>query len=675
MDDRDLVTPAQLTGLRPHLVNLTRGTLSDSGLATTSAQDVDRIFAEHLPAFVDGRADVPVVLWAHGGLVDEASGLRIAERQVRWWLDNGVYPIFFAWEAGFSDALHQLLGSFVGGRGLDAVTDRLVEWTVRHLGGRAVWGSMKSSAERASAPDGGARLVAQALGAFVRDHPGAVRLHAVGHSAGAILHRHFVPVAVAEGAAFDSLSLLAPALRVDAFHAGLAPLVGHGVAELALITMDRDHERADVCAVGSFTVYHDSLLLLIRAALEDEELTPILGLEESVHADPWLWSLFGPGGPADVRHVWAPTAPGTPPEAASTSTTHGGFDDDPATMEGIVRRITGRLAQPYPVARAGERAPDVLAGPAGVTVVGATTAAAPGARTGARRALCVGINAYPDPNTLSGCVADAESWAAALVRRGFETETLLDGAATRQAIVDRLGGLVGSAEPGDVIVFQYAGHGTTVADVDGDELFDQALCPVDFASGALLVDDDLRALFADLPDQVNLTCFLDCCHSATATRRAYLRHVDEPPPEPGRPRFILADAALEAAHRAFRQRTGATPAGRSTRGTEAMREITFSACLQSELAFETGGRGDYSRIAVPLLDTAQGTNQQFQEQVLAAFGRNPRQTPFLDSAPSAASRPLLAPRGTPEPAPDGTADRGTGSRAATVLRAVADLLD
>jgi len=76
VDDRDLVTPAQLTGLRPHLVNLTRGMLSDSGLATTSAQDVDRIFAEHLPAFVDGRADVPVVLRAHGGLVDEGALIR-----------------------------------------------------------------------------------------------------------------------------------------------------------------------------------------------------------------------------------------------------------------------------------------------------------------------------------------------------------------------------------------------------------------------------------------------------------------------------------------------------------------------------------------------------------------------------------------------------------------------
>lgn len=183
-----------------------------------------------------------------------------------------------------------------------------------------------------------------------------------------------------------------------------------------------------------------------------------------------------------------------------------------------------------------------------MTVVGATAAAEPDVvRGGRRRALCVGINAYPAPNALQGCVADAESWADALGRRGFDTQLLLDGAAPRQAIVDGLGALVRSASAGDVLVFSYAGHGTMVADVDGDETFDQSRCPVDFASGALLVDDDVRAIVADLPDQVNLTCFVDCCHSATVTRQAFLRHREDPAPRPGTPRFVLADAALHAA--------------------------------------------------------------------------------------------------------------------------------
>ena len=77
--------------------------------------------------------------------------------------------------------------------------------------------------------------------------------------------------------------------------------------------------------------------------------------------------------------------------------------------------------------------------------------------------------------------------------------------------------LVNGASAGDVIVFQYAGHGYQLADPDGDESDgkDEALVPIDFDSGAFVVDDEIREILLTMREGVSLTCFLDCCHSGT----------------------------------------------------------------------------------------------------------------------------------------------------------------
>src|SRR5262245_20215046 len=136
------------------------------------------------------------------------------------------------------------------------------------------------------------------------------------------------------------------------------------------------------------------------------------------------------------------------------------------------------------------------------------------------RALCIGIDEYPTPYELYGCVRDSRAWAQALTARGFEVTSLANGHATREAILSGLSALVDQASAGDSVVFQFSGHGTQVDDLDGDERDgkDEALCPFDWSTGALIIDDDLRALFARLGAGVTCTCFVDCCHSGTITR-------------------------------------------------------------------------------------------------------------------------------------------------------------
>ncbi|HLM56656.1 MAG TPA: caspase family protein [Pyrinomonadaceae bacterium] len=273
-----------------------------------------------------------------------------------------------------------------------------------------------------------------------------------------------------------------------------------------------------------------------------------------------------------------------------------------------------------------------------------------GGGAGRRRALCVGIDTYPTA-PLYGCVADANAWAAELKSLGFEVSLLTNEEATRGRLVEALEGLVRSSAAGDVVVFQYAGHGTTVRDVSGDEdagnnREDEALCPHDFDEGALIIDDDVAEVFSALPEGVNLTCFFDCCHSGTISRFGVgVSPENESRGGSGaRPRFVTPTPALQQAHAEFRRRTGKRSLS-GNRGYDSLKQVVFAACLDSEVAWESNGQGDFTRVAAPLLRSAsQGmTNEDFARAVVGKFGATPRQHPELDCAPQSKSRAFLSP--------------------------------
>ena len=146
------VTAADLMALRPHVVNLNEGMLTESGTFSTLPEDVERIFGEDMEkAFADPTAfGMPprdanepfrIMIWAHGGLISEQSGLAIATKHLQFWKANGIYPIYFVWETGLMQTLGQLLRSLgSGGRDArnffsDTITDPLIE-THAARGGR-----------------------------------------------------------------------------------------------------------------------------------------------------------------------------------------------------------------------------------------------------------------------------------------------------------------------------------------------------------------------------------------------------------------------------------------------------------------------------------------------------------------------------------------------------------
>lgn len=643
--------------LRPHVVNLTEGKLSRTGQFRMDDQSIADII-DGIRHYAESAATPRLMLHAHGGLVGEKPALEYARAARTWWLQHGVYPIDFIWETGAFEVIRNRLAL---GRGVGDWWDRRFEQFARPIA-RWLWDDMKHYALLSSAVDagggepGGARVFAQALESLLAHPPGGkpITLHAVGHSAGAIFHSHFVPALIDAGTSFESLAFLAPAVRIDLFAQMVVPhLASRAIKTFEMYTMDEEAEKDDdlIEALG-IPVYGKSLLYLVSNAFEpEEEKAGLLGLEERFRADPVVTGLFPPGG---AHRLERSHAKGKPHNPATRARKHGCFDNDDVTLRSVLRTITGHpTTVPFPVRdhdceKASSRSLGVgVDGRGGWTYMPRAAVDRTGgsaAAGGARRALCVGIDSYPT-SPLAGCVTDAQAWARVLGDLRFEVTTVLDRDATRQRVLDALHALVTSARAGDSLVFQYSGHGTQAEDLNGDESdrFDEALVPIDYTDGALLLDDDLADVYRRLPDGAVLTLFMDCCHSGTNSRFAPF---DRSAARGGeRRRFLELTADLEDAHRQFRART-TSPA--PTSAEESLPGVVhFAACLDNQFAYESGGQGHFTRVAAAAISSAMAagrTNEDFASDVatrVIAIGRP--QTPRLMRLPAGLDgRPLLA---------------------------------
>jgi hypothetical protein len=145
-------------------------------------------------------------------------------------------------------------------------------------------------------------------------------------------------------------------------------------------------------------------------------------------------------------------------------------------------------------------------------------------------ALLVGINSYPDgiPN-LKGCLNDLELQRNLLIHRlGFLPQdilTLTNQAATRAAIIQAFEiHLIGQANPNDIVLFHFSGHGVRVQDpepIDEDGL-NGAIAPYDYGDpkGAIvnpIMGKTLFLLLSALKTD-SVTTVLDCCHSGGGLR-------------------------------------------------------------------------------------------------------------------------------------------------------------
>lgn len=338
----------------PFVVDMeNNGELSQRGRFRTNPDDLVQLLDFHLRKACEewklGTDDtVDVAVYAHGGLVDEDAAAETARTWIPLLRSNGIFPIFLMWETGAFKTLTNLLEDFADAQdkasqdtaggwwdrfkgAIEDWKDERIESFARWPGGK-LWDEMKKNADALSGTQRAG--VVQLFKLFLQRQKTLpkVRLHLIGHSAGAIVHCHLGQRAVKQGLTIGTLSLLAPASTIDLFDTCLGDLVAKNPIRTLIANLTDAAERADpTCAP-----YGHSLLYLLARSLEGGQDVPILGMERYLV-------------PAIVTHAWGErigrlASPGgviAPGAAATKSTTHGGMDDDAAVQDAVIRHIKG----------------------------------------------------------------------------------------------------------------------------------------------------------------------------------------------------------------------------------------------------------------------------------------------------------------------------------------------
>ena len=336
--------------LRRHIISIGNdGLLSPGGTFGTNKEDVQHIFKTDFPSITKNWQKKRILLYAHGGLVEEAAAVqRVAEYRAQL-LKAEIYPIAFIWHSDFFTTLTNILQDAVRQRKpegflddtKDFMLDRLDDALepVARLAGKPVWTEMKANAMAATSNEtGGARIAAD----FLNQLPQDVEIHIVGHSAGAIFHAPLVEMLVQNKRSIKTCTLWAPACTVKTFKQSYLPSIENGkIGRFALFTLNDKAEQDDNCA----HIYNKSLLYLVSNAFEKEphiplfrDGEPLLGMEKCVTADSRLRDLFNSKAADWVR---APNDEKGKAVSYSTSRHHGDFDDDEATVRATLARMLG----------------------------------------------------------------------------------------------------------------------------------------------------------------------------------------------------------------------------------------------------------------------------------------------------------------------------------------------
>lgn len=330
--------------ISPFIVNVgNNGKLSNSGAFRTTPDDLRAIVDVHMSAAREkwGLKDKPmdVCVYAHGGLVGEDDAAEAAAEWIPLLYESQIFPVFLMWETDFITTVKNIIRDAASGvpRTTGGIGERLERWWNQRLErwlarpGTVIWGEMKQNAEAMSEPakkdqDEAAMIM---LYQHFKSHVsrGRVRLHIVGHSAGAIVASHFTHRLAADGGELESLSLMAPAVRLTTFRDLVVPHLKTKVKRYQQFHLsDRAEEDDPTCGP-----YRRSLLYLVSESFEGGTTTPLLGMER----------YFRDAGiPCDAVHV-SPEGSHSPtariqPVAAST---HGGFDNDKGTQQQVIAFI------------------------------------------------------------------------------------------------------------------------------------------------------------------------------------------------------------------------------------------------------------------------------------------------------------------------------------------------
>jgi hypothetical protein len=272
---------------------------------------------------------------------------------------------------------------------------------------------------------------------------------------------------------------------------------------------------------------------------------------------------------------------------------------------------------------------------------------------GTKRALLIGINKYRTVPKLQGSLNDIDTMKQILITRwGFPEDhirLLTDEQATRAGILAALNQFVSETWPQDTVYIHYSGHGSQVADLNGDEPddhLDETLVPQDGRTGTVpdITDDELEAIFTRLPT-ARAFIVLDSCHSGTATRSLDIRT-----------RSIPQDTRLDL----YRPAPGSEVRTRGGIQTLPARYVLMTGAASHQEALDGPVEGRYhgffsyalsrslrsSASSASPREVFRGVETELK-RIQVHFGRASMPEPQLEAPPDLLETPLLGSSGAP----------------------------
>jgi hypothetical protein len=362
--------------LRPHIIAIGNdGILRADGTYGTSAADVENLFKSDFRRITAHWKKRRILLYAHGGLVDETSAVqRLADYRAGL-LEKEIYPVSFIWKSDFWTTVKNILEDAFRRRRqegfLDSVKsfmlDRLddaLEPIARFIGGRMIWDEMKENAARATTlrgeVEGGARVAIRHLDALLQEFP-RTELHVAAHSAGSIFMAPMVQAIASKeglGKRIKTCTLWAPACTMELYEETYHGLIEaglkddkYGIGDFTVFALSDKAEQDDNCG----GIYHKSLLYLVSNALEKSPRipllrpngTPLLGMEKFAGAKSHS-AFFKLVKAKTATLILSPNQDADSSGTATRATEHGAFDDDAMTVKSTLFRILGAPVKAAP---------------------------------------------------------------------------------------------------------------------------------------------------------------------------------------------------------------------------------------------------------------------------------------------------------------------------------------
>lgn len=320
-----------------HFVHVENGRFSSTEPYFSTAKDVEET------ATVLGRSEKyeGLVFYAHGGLNTPSDAAIRTAAMTEVFMANSLYPYSVFYDTGLLAALRDIIsgrGAAVTQRtgGFLDLTDDLIEKAIGGIGTK-LWREMKADARLPFASDFDGEKALRLFAEQLADNP--LPIHLVGHSTGAILIGHLLEALdriLPTGFTIGSCSLMAPACSIDFYREKYKPRLGTSpslpvkINKMTLYCLDDEAEQKDT--VTPF--YNKSLLYLVSNAFEEKRRMELLGME----------AFLDKTNIGNEVKIWYAQRKGAP----TKSTTHGGFDNDPDTMNDILRSILGKkVVRPF----------------------------------------------------------------------------------------------------------------------------------------------------------------------------------------------------------------------------------------------------------------------------------------------------------------------------------------